>query len=313
MIRNRVGRLATVFTAAALAVMLLGVGSVSASPPHWSMAVTKLPPTVAAGANAGYVVTITNAGPSNIATLFLVDDAGNTSYVSTPTQGSCLAAGVPLKCTFGTLRAGRSVTVTVAHTVGTSALTVTFQANTTGSTFSDTGNTSHGDTLSKTVTTSVSSSQNFGGGFVVGSTTVQNYQTVGNSNKQATKVIAPASLIPATVEDGITSGIACNAVKCANAFGEWSRLNVNNGATYGAPFKVTILVWGGAVPGGVQASDIVVLHTLDDGVTTQTISVNCTPSTGTPTNAECRTVTKVGNNYQIVVWLFKNGNLRGGY
>ena len=186
MIRQRLVRLATVFTAAALALMLIGVGSVSASPPNWSMAVTKLPPTVAAGANAGYVVTITNGGPSNIATLFLVDNAGNTSYVGTPTQGSCQPAGGPLKCSFGTLRAGRSVTVTVAHTVGTSGFSVTFQANSTGSTFSDTGGTSHGDTLAKTVTTSVSNSQNFGGGFVLGTGTVQDYQTVGQSNHQAT-------------------------------------------------------------------------------------------------------------------------------
>ena len=312
MIRKRLSRLATVFTTAALAVMLVGVGSVSANPPHWSMTVTKLPPTVKAGADAGFVITITNAGPSNIATLFLVDDAGNTSYVGTPTQGSCLAAGVPLKCTFGTLRAGKSVTVTVAHTVGTTALTVTFQANTNGSTFSDTGNTSHGDTLSKTATTSVSNSPNFGGGFIVGSTTVLNYQTVGSGNKQASSVVSPASLIPVTVEDGITTGVPCTGAKCANAFGEWTELHVNGGAPYGSAFKVTLLIWGGAVPGGVSLGSIVILHTLDNGTTT-TISTHCTPTTGTPTNAECLTATRVGSNYRIVVWIFQNGNLRGGY
>lgn len=306
-------RLTSIVTAAFLAVMLFGTGVVSASPPNWVMTVVKVPPTVGANANAGYTVTIANNGPSNISSLFLVDDIATApSYVGTPTQGSCNQTGA-LYCAFGTLNANQSVTVTVAYKVGTSNFSVNFQGNTNGATFSDAGHHSHGDTLAPnpvTTTTSVSNSQNFGGGFVVGDTSVQDFQTVGKKNPQATSLVAPDTIIPATVEDGITTGIACTDSHCANAFGEWSRINVNNGQPYGTAFKVTLLLWGGEVPGGVSTSNIVVLHTLDNG-TTEAIGTDCTYAGGVPTNAECRTVTKVGNNYQIDVWLFKNGSLKG--
>ena len=71
------------------------------------------------------------------------------------------------------------------------------------------------------------------------------------------------------------------------------------------------MVWGGAVPGGVAAGDIFLLHTRDNG-TTYAITTVCDSVTA-PTNAECIKVTKVGNNFKIVAWLFSNGNLRGGY
>jgi hypothetical protein len=310
----RLRRLTAVVTAASLALLLLGTGTALASPPNWSMTVVKLPPTVAAGANAGYVVTVKNSGPSNIASLFLVSDATSApSYVSTPTQGSCVSSPL-LNCNFGALTAGNSVTVTVAYGVGSSNFTVTFQANTSGATFSDTRGTSHGDTLSNQVTTAVSNSQNFGGGFVVGSTTVQDNQSVGRRNLQATLVNSPEALVPVTVEDGITTGIACNGCT-GHLIGEWSRLNVNNGQPYGTPFKIVITIDGSAVPGGVSASDIYVEHTLDDGTTTVKIDTTCTFSGNdpVPTNPECLNVTKVGSNFQIVLWVFRNGGYRGTF
>jgi hypothetical protein len=303
-------RLTSVVAAAFLALMLFGAGIAQASPPNWAMSIpNKVPPTVAAGANAGYTFTVTNNGPSNISQLFVVANITDTpAYVHT-TKGTCNATGA-LYCNVGGLVAGQSVDFVVAYTVGTSNFTVIFQANTSGSTFSDQKGTSHGDTLSRSVTTSVSNSQNFGGGFVVGDTSVQDFQTVGKKNPQATSLVAPDTIIPATVEDGITTGIACTDAHCANAFGEWSRINVNNGQPYGTAFRVTLLLWGGEVPNGTVTSDIVVLHTLDNG-TTEAIGTDCTYTDGLPTNAECRTVTKVGNNYQIDVWLFKNGSLKG--
>jgi len=310
-IRKHFGRATTIATAATLAIMLIGVGTVAAKTPGWTMDVVKTPPTVQANGNAGFLVTITNTGKSNMAQLYLTSDVAAAPLYTSPSKGSCGASGV-LLCNLGALNSNASVTVLVVYGVGSSNFTVEFQANTTGQSGSD-GGTSHGDTLRKQATTSVSSSQNFGGGFVVGSLDVSNFQTVGSGNHQSTKVSAPESLIPATVEDGITTGIACNATKCANAFGDWSVVNVNNGHVYGAAFKVTLMIWGGSVPNGATTSSIVLLHTLDNGTTTETVSTRCTPTTGTPTNAECITVTKVGNNFQIVAWLFKNGGIRGGF
>jgi hypothetical protein len=307
-------RLAGVVTTALLGLMLVGAGVAQASPPKWVMDVTKLPPTVAAGGNAGYFVKITNNGPSNINTLFLTTEETTVpAYVSLPSQGSCDLSG-RLNCAFGTLTATHSVTVTVAYTVGTSNFGITFRGSTSGLTTSD-GGTSRGDYLysnPKVTTTTVSNSQNFGGGFVIGSTTVQDIQTVGRNNPQATLVNSPEALVPVTVEDGITTGIACNDSHCANSFGEWSRLNVNGGQPYGTPFKVVLTLYGGLVPGGTATSDIVLLHTLDDGTTTDVLTQNCNfvGTSQVPTN-ECIQVSKVGSNYQIIAWLFKNGSLKG--
>lgn len=314
MIRKRFGRFATVFTAASMALLLLGVGTVSAQTPGWQfLNVQQLPAAVGPGKVAGFSFRIYNGGKSNISTLFLTDTAtGSPAFVSN-SRGTVCQTAPELSCAFGALNAKAFIDVTVAYTVGTTDFVDTFRLDSTGT--PPGGNNSHGDSkFSPTLTTTVSSGGgNFNGTYTLDTSNLATGGTLGSGNKQNTGVIPPETLIPVTVEDGITSGIACNAAKCANAFGEWSKVNVNNGHTYSAPFKVTLNVWGGAVPGGITTSQIVVLHTLDDGVTTETISANCTPSTGTPTNAECRTVTKVGNNYQIVVWLFKNGGIRGGF
>lgn len=314
MIRQRLGRLATVLTASVTALLLLGVATVSAAPPNWSMTVEKLPATVSPGAHAGYRITITNGGPSNIAAVYLVSDkTAQPAYVSTPSQGSCNVSGA-LRCAFGALGAGTSAVVTVAYGTPLSgnSFGVTFQANGTGETFSDTKGRSHGDTLfadPKTTVTAISASADFAGGFAVGQTDWANAQTVRRQNPQATSIVTPEVLIPVTIQDGITSGVPCTIGACSGAFGQWSSLSVAEGKAYGSPFKVTLLVWGGAVPGGTAASEVVVLHTTDAG-STYVIDQAC-PATGAPT-AECLTVTKVGSNYKVEVWLLQNGFIRGG-
>jgi hypothetical protein len=325
-IRKRLGRLATVITAGSMALLLLGVGAATAKNPSWTIDVTRLPVSVAAGNDAGYFVTLANAGTSNINAATLRVTTSDTPD-ATPTyfsgltwntggpELSCSPSGA-LVCDLGTLAAGTTITFTVAYHVPsgtTGSFDVVFSLESaSGNTGSDRGGNSRGDRLNVGASTGISSNQNFDGGFVVGETTYQTNQSVGRRNPQASTVENTASLIPVTVEDGITSGVPCTVGACSNAFGEWTALNVNDGHTYATPFKVTILIWGNAVPGGVQPGDIVLLHTLDDG-TTEVIDTPCSPSTGTPTNPECLTVTKVGNNYQIVAWVFKNGNMRGSY
>jgi Domain of unknown function DUF11 len=316
LIRLRAGRVATLLTTALTASMLIGVGAATAAPPQWVMTVDRLPATVSPGADAGYRVTITNNGPSNIASLFLVSDQTVApSYISAPSQGTCNATGL-LSCAFGALGAKQSVVVTVAYkTPGAgNAFGVTFQANTTGATFSDTKGRSHGDTLfadPKVTSTALSASPDFAGGFAVSATSYANVQAVDRRNPQATSIEAFQSLIPVMIRDGITSGVACTIGACSGAFGQWSALSVAEGAPFGSPFKVTLLLWGGAVPGGTSANEIFVLHTPDVGPT-YVIDQACSPATGTPANAECLTATKVGSNYRIEVWLFQNGSIRGG-
>jgi hypothetical protein len=302
----------------------VGFGTATAKTPSWTIDITRLPTSVAGGNDAGYFATVTNKGPSNINALTLTVTPAATpnaspSYFSgltwsTGGPGSCTSTG-KLVCDLGTLSAGVSVTFTVAYGVpsnqnGSFDVEFALRANT-GDTGSDHGGNSRGDSFAKTAKTGISSNQNFDGGFVVGDSTYTDNHNVGRNNKQATTLVSPESLIPVTVEDGITSGVDCTGAACAGVFGEWSKMSVANGKTYGAPFKVTLLVWGGSVPGGTKAEDIQFVHVLDDG-TTEVIDTPCTPTTGTPTNAECLTVTKVGNNFQIVVWLFKNGFGRGG-
>lgn len=331
MTRKPIGRFATVLTASSLALMLLGVGSVTAATPNWDIDIVKLPATVAPGRHAGYEITVSNAGPSNINALSVTvtptdTPAATPAYVSAfvYTAGgpaSCTTTGL-LVCQVGTLVARASVTFRVAYLVpagesGAFDLSVSLRAGT-GDTGSDGGNNSRGDKYTETAATALGST-NFDGGFDVNGLAV--YQTnpsLGRRNVQSTQLTSPASLIPVTIEDGITSGVTCSVetnAACGRLFGEWSKLNVDGGTPFATPFKVVITLLGNAVPGGTGADDIVVVHVLDGGgidVIGDAANEICDSTTGTPTNAECITVTKVGNNYQIVVWLFQNGSIRGG-
>jgi hypothetical protein len=318
-IRKRLGRFLTVSTSAVLALTLLGVGAASAAPPMWVMTVKTLPGTVSPGADAGYRVTITNNGPSNISALFLVSDqTAEPSYVSAPSQGTCNPTGA-LFCSFGALADDQSVVVTVAYTTPLTgnSFGVIFQANTTGNTFSDVKGRSHGDTLfasPKVTSTALSNDPDFAGGFVIDETSFANDQDVRRQNPQATSIDNFQSLVPVTIEDDLATDPACTIPACSGAFGQWSSLSVAEGTNYrtaNTPFKVTLLVWGGAAPG--NTSNVYVLHVPDVG-TPYVIDQICTfgETSPVPTNAECINVMKVGSNLKIEVWLFQNGFVRGG-
>jgi hypothetical protein len=309
-IRKHLGRIATALTTGALLGAMVGAAPASAKTPGWQfLNVQQLPATVADGGVAGFSFRIFNNGKSNISALYLTDSVVAAPVYLTNSRGTVCQTTPDLRCSFGALRSKAFIDVTIAYRVGTTDFTNTFQLDTTGD--PPGGNNSHGDSLKVTKTTVVNSSQEFDGGFVVDSTALQTGGELGNTNKQTTKLVPPSTLIPATIEDGITTGIPCAIGACAHQVGEWSKLNVNNGATYGAAFKVTLMVWGGSVPGEVGAADIFLLHTLDNG-TTYVINTVCN-SENAPTNAECIKVTKIGCNFRIVAWLFSNGGIRGGF
>lgn len=292
--------------------MALGVGPASAAQPGWQFIyVQKLPATVSQNAVAGYSFTIKNGGSSNISKLYLTDSVVAAPLYFTNSRGTICQTTPDLRCDFGALVAGATIDVTIAYRVGTGNFSNTFKLDSSGDPAGT--NNSHGDSKLESVTTAVSSDVDFAGAFTLDTSALATTATLGRQNKQTSTLAPPAAMIPATIEDGITNGVACNIAACSNAFGEWSTLNVNNGANYSpSPFKVTLFVWGGAVPGGTSTSEVVVLHTPDAG-STYVIDTPCSPATGTPTNAECLTVTKVGKDYRIVVWIFQNGSLRGGF
>lgn len=308
-------------------IAMVATSPVAAKNPSWDIQYTKLPPTVGAGHDAGYEISVGNKGPSNINTLSLVVTA-----LATPTaaptyfsglswnfgdHGSCINTGPggtgPLTCDLGTLTAGQYTTFRVAFlvptgTTGSFDVKIAIQSGS-GNTGSD-GGSSRGDAFSKTASTGVSSSQNFDAGFVVDDTLYQTTGSLGRGNKQNSTAEVTDTLLTVTVADGnLVTAPTCTDPKCSGAFGEWTYLDVPGNDNL---IKATLNIWGGSVPGGVSVDGIYLIHVLDGG-TVDIISQHCDPATGTPGNPECITVTKIGSNYRIVAWLFGNGNLRGGY
>jgi hypothetical protein len=261
-----------------------------AATPNWSGSVTATPPAVPAGGVAGYEVSITNNGPSNISKLYLFTEPGapNPVYVS---DARCNDSG-PLYCSFGALRKKRSITVTVAFPTpaeSPSDFEVTFVWNTSGL-GSGGGDNSHGDALVLTGTTAVSDDlQDFAGGFLVpgGSTLVANDQDIGAANPQAASLFAPRTGIGATVGDG-APGICPTGFEC---FGEATNLVVGNGSTQYGMFRVVMTIDGSIIPPGVTPANFGVLHVLDNG-TVDEITTIC-PSSGTP-SSPCKKVETLG-------------------
>jgi hypothetical protein len=338
-IRKRLGRFLTVSTSAVLALMLLGVGSVSAALPDWDIIIVPTPDKVGPGHDAGFVVTVLNEGPSQINALSVTTKALDTpnaapTYLSTlvysdPGGSTACSIAVPQTCQIGTLVAGQSVTFTVAYAVplnatGNFELNVAIKAGT-GDTDSDgPKKSSRGDAYDETESATIGGG-NFDGGFVVGADVYLTNPSIGNRNIQSTQLESAPQNVPVTIEDGPAIAVVCDVTQdpevvdpCDGLFAEWSDLNVNNGnggAPFGTAFKVTLVIRGSAVPGGTSEEDVQVVHVLDNGsvvVIGDEEDETCTPSTGTPTNPECLTVTKVGSNWKIEVWLFQNGFVRGG-
>lgn len=311
MFRARISRMGAIVTASLVAAQLLA-GAVSAAPPRWSMTVDRLPETVANGASAGFRITITNSGPSNISQLYMTDSPiVAPSYIGLPSQGSCTQSG-DLLCTFGALGKGDSVIVTVAYVTPDSGATYDYTAlaDTTGVAF-DAGDNSHGDTLTKTVTTTLRGDSNFGGGFVPDQLGSVSNGAVDGTNKQSTKLENLPITTLATVEDGPTVSFPCKG--CGKGVTEWSKITVNSGQTFTAPFKVVITTAGSF--SRLDLSKVVVYHVLDNGtvvVIGDTATERCASATdpGTVPADGCVFPALVGGNLQLTVYVYQNGGMR---
>lgn len=255
-------RLAGVTTTAVLlgSTMLATAGGVQAAPPRWVMDVTALPGAVPSGATAGYTVTITNTGPSNISQLYLVTKTtAATTYVDDSGDGrdACTPEGVALRCVFGALNALDHVTITVAYTAsGSGSFDPGFEGNTSGSTYTDPKR-SHGDTLVDLdfAGTTLNNDKNFGGKFnIADGGSVGNNGTLTGQNKQATKVLNIPAATPATVLDGSTATGSCTSdaslgIDCTKLFGEWSEVTVGDGGPY-AEYIVIQISFKSGTPSG---------------------------------------------------------------
>jgi hypothetical protein len=308
--RTSIGRLLGALGLAASFVLTVS-GTASASPPNWSMTVVDLPSLAANGSGVGYRVTIHNGGPSNISSLYLVTKTQNSpAFVDSPSQGTCSSPGAgALSCNFGALTNGSSVSVVVGYAAPASGTSFdpVFQGNTTGATFSDAGH-SHGDTLQdpNETPTQLTTSRDFAGGFALNQNKVSTDANLGKNNVQSTSVTPPEVGLVATVQDGAGVGTFTCSVCTKTLFGEWSKVTVGHGESFGIPFPVTLLVLGKTLPKGVTADSIELVHVLDNG-TTQ-ILPNC--GTGELTTS-CVTVTPVGSNYRITGLFDQNGRFKG--
>jgi hypothetical protein len=323
--------------AAALFIFAAMPGLATAATPNWSINIVKLPPTVVSGQDAGYRVTVANAGPSNINGLTLSTNidvpvtyfSGLTPFATGP--ASCLSANVKFTCNLGTMNAGQSTTFTIAYKTsgnGTFDMTVSLRSSS-GDTGSDGRGQSRGDALSVTAKTGLASG-NFAGGYFQADTLIQTNPILGKNNKQSTSLVGFAASVTdpydVMVRDGSTSlptdptdpnfGLVCDNPACAGRTTEWSFVNVKEGQTQGSPFHVTMVIDGSLLPGGTMESDVLVVHVWFDaaGVShTEVIGANgvrCTPTTGVPSNPPCITVTKVGSNWKIDAWLLHNGGMK---
>jgi len=293
------------------AALVAGAGSASAGQPHWSMNVENLPPLVAAGSNAGFQVTITNAGPSNISRLFLGTDTRVAADYVTTTQGTCTAPGKALSCSFGALRKGMSVTIVAAFPTGedATAFAAGFFATTSGATGSDKGHASHGDTLRdpNETATELTDSPDFAGGFSIDGLPVRTDDKLSDSNIQSTTVDPPSGGMVTTAQDGLPDD-AFHCTGCLGTlFGEWSSVNVDNGNVVDGLIKVTLLVRGDQIPYYDTVDDISVVHILDDG-TTQILDERC----GEEPAANCIEVTALySGDFEITAYVTHNGVFKG--
>jgi hypothetical protein len=224
-----------------------------------------IPAQFSAGSNVGFRTSFDEQDTSSLSKLYLVlnvTGASSNFYVSATLNGGTVAKactlGIPVTCTFKTVRPGDHVVVTAGFSVAANTTTVTGDGiwSTSGASTRDGGGTSHGDTWADpngAAASTFSSDVNFGGGFSVSNgTEIANGQAVSTLNRQATKLLGLPAGVAATVLDGSTSTGDCGTIDCSSAFGEWSEVTVGDGQTFGSPFQIVITYYQGKPAGFVH-------------------------------------------------------------
>lgn len=326
MFRMKIAWLATVVTTAMLAVMLLSVSGSDAKTPGWGFVdgftnqavstaapFTGSPTSVSPNAYVAFDVRITNSQKSNISALLMKTDIpitnplGDPIYIfdatwtdatgSTvtgparpcdPASGSYTSA--PLSCNFGALNAGLSVTVEIVFqvpsTLGTYGYGFNFLASGNGNTPSDSGGTSHGDTLKGPASVTVSSNSDFAGGFVLADGTSFSTAT---GDIQQTTVTSPANHIPVTLSE--SSGGTVSQCGTGTPIGQLVTLHVDKGEPFGTPtsgstFLTTLRIQTSALPDETELGQVGFCH-LYDGDTTDLPLPKCAADAAPAGNLPC--------------------------
>ena len=326
-------------TLAATPNVTFGAGALGSLQPTGATA-----PIVGTGEVVGFNVWATNSGTSNISQLFLsiLAPTGASVYKITPSNGQC-DTNVPTNCSFGQLRPGKSVTVSIAYNTalsyvgeppslatscplgaqppggpvppagvsGAEVMCVDFVFSTVGFTTTDPGSNSRGDTFQWHDGVQLNSSPDFAGHAFVDSSllTVQNDQVITPANRQATKVSLPAAAGAhfAWVLDGGTENdctISTKTFACSDLFGQTSIVNVDNNHVFGQVFEISITIDASLVT--VPKSQLLVWHSFINAngeLQQELISASCAKSSSIP----CITVTTGSAYWTILIRTYHNG------
>ena len=320
MIRRPTLRGISLIATSSLVALMLLVPTTSAATPALIQTQAPAPATISDGGQGAVIFSIYNNDTSTVSQLYLVSVTvtGGTFVKAYPSQGTC---GTTLQpdplCTLGQLKPRKTATVIIVFnaTPGVGTVTVAGTFNTTGLGTSSGGDNSHGDAwpVSQAVGTSPDA-QDFSGRFIDagGNTIVLDNQSVGSGNLQATKIIAPKTLIGVSAEDGPSAQpVTCPST--LTCFGETSAIEVAGGASFPGGFQVVITIDGSAIPSGINAKNVQIYHTWDSPAPggSEIISARCTFTNGLPKSMPCLNAVKVnGQDLQITIWTTHNGFMK---
>lgn len=305
----------------------------------------QVPGAASPGRDTAFLVWAKDCDTSTIAQLFLAVDASSLNGSATATQslytivradlsqeyGTCAD---PLSCTFGQIKPGDSVYVTVVFHVSPDALNASSQIVfnwTSNGTGTGTGSdSSHGYiwSMDQNQYLVIKNDPNYGGAFVLSAAqwSISN-AAVGSGNSQSETVAGKKLLLtgPLTVQDGpgvspeqpcglgaATTPSYCDALAGSPAT-EWVSVNVNNGESFSNAFTITITISADAIPKGVNKNNLVIYHQWFDSTIApngawqeENIGTACKFG-GVP----CRDVVTGKDVWTITIQTYHNGYLRG--
>lgn len=317
--------------------------------PDVSVSITTLPDNATSttnsyattGAYVAYDVTITNNSSSNVAQLaiddsFVVPGSEQPIYRgffklggSAAAQTTCSdpAQSAAFSCTVGNFASLATLSLRVVYQLPSTPgpLTATFTGTSTGTPGTD-PNMSHGDTFASSVTIDLTAP--FSDGLTDRATTSYvptsgevletSLAGFGPSNPMWTRISVSQGALTgfptgttATLREG--DGLVACPVGFS-CFGQTAQIDLADHATLAMPFKVELRVDN--AKSFVPLKKWVIIHILQDGVTTEDVSTACIMSGGVATNAPCTQSTAVASDdrsdYVATIWLRQNGWIRNG-
>jgi hypothetical protein len=226
---------------ALLTVLVAGNPGLAAAVTHpTNLTVTPLPSQVGNGSTAAYLVTVTNLTSSSTFTLVgigALTPRGATFVSASPSHGSCGTR--VLACQIGPLGPGASATVLAVYKSPASGTSMTLSVAEAAAGYHI------ADARLASAKTTLSNDPNFVGTWILpgGNRDLETDPNLGSGNPQSTEVLAPTDNIPVALSETNTpppQGDCPALTESSSCVGQWSQVNVNNGASYDAPFPVTI-------------------------------------------------------------------------